>query len=45
MHAEKADLELMEQTKKKNDIGVIIDDKLTFYQHITRKVNKAVILY
>ena len=31
----------MEQTKEEKDIQVIIDDKLTFDQHVTENVNKA----
>ena len=28
-------------TRKEKDIGVIIDDKLTFSDHLAEKINKA----
>ena len=31
----------MEQSKEKIDIGVVIDDKLPYDQHINERVNKA----
>jgi hypothetical protein len=31
----------MEYVESEKDIGVIIDDKLTFNQHISEKINKA----
>ena len=31
----------MERTKEEKDIGVIIDNKLSFDQHISEKTNKA----
>ena len=31
----------MEQSKEKKDIGVVIDDKLPYDQHINERVNKA----
>jgi len=35
------DLSDMEKTNNEKDVGVIIDDKLTFEKHITEKINKA----
>ena len=31
----------MEYVESENDIGVVIDNKLTFNQHISEKINKA----
>ena len=28
-------------TRKEKDIGVVIDDKLTFSEHLAEKINKA----
>ena len=37
----KADLKPMEETIAEKDVGVTIDNKLSFDKHITEKVNKA----
>jgi hypothetical protein len=37
----KADLKSMEETIAEKDVGVTIDNKLSFDKHITEKVNKA----
>jgi hypothetical protein len=37
----KADLKPMEETISEKDVGVTIDNKLSFDKHITAKVNKA----
>ena len=37
----KADLKPMEETVAKKEVGVTIDNKLSFDKHITEKVNKA----
>ena len=37
----KADLKPMEETIAEKDVGVTIDNKLSFDIHITKKVNKA----
>ena len=37
----KADLKPMEETIPDKDVGVTIDNKLSFDKHITEKVNKA----
>jgi hypothetical protein len=36
-----ADLKPMEETIAEKDVGVTIDNKLSFDKHITEKVNKA----
>jgi hypothetical protein len=38
---EVADLKPMEETIAEKDVGVTIDNKLSFDKHITEKVNKA----
>ncbi|XP_053395748.1 uncharacterized protein LOC128555936 [Mercenaria mercenaria] len=37
----KPDSKLMEKSSAEKDIGVVIDDKLSFSQHLVEKVNKA----
>ena len=37
----KADLKPMEETIAEKEVGVTIDNKLSFDKHITEKVNKA----
>lgn len=36
-----SNLNPMDKSSEEKDIGVVIDDKLTFEKHITQKVNKA----